>query len=184
MTPAVCYLDMDGVLVDFVKGALAAHDRTLPPAEVLWDFPSQIGFKGNEASFWAPLGHAFWYNLDWTGEGVELLDGLEDLFGDRVVLMTSPCATPGAVEGKVDWIRRRLPRYSRQFFVGPAKHLAAGPGKILVDDHDGNVTEFRACGGAAVLVPRPWNSLREATDVRGSFPVRLVLNAARDLLEK
>ena len=47
----------------------------------------------------------------------------------------------------------------RQFLIGPSKHLCANPETLLIDDSDKNVDSFRKCGGQAVLVPRPWNSL-------------------------
>lgn len=170
----VCFLDLDGVLVDFVAGSLAVHGKSLPPDDVRWDFPSQVGFADDPGAFWAPLGHDFWAGLGWTTEGRAALAAAEDVFGPgNIALMTSPCDTPGSVEGKVAWVRRELPGYSRRLFVGPAKHLAAGPGKVLVDDNDANVATFMACGGFGVVVPRPWNG-RRAEAPGGRFdPARL-----------
>jgi hypothetical protein len=169
----VCFLDLDGVLVDFVSGALALHGVTLPRSEVRWNFLTQIGFDGiNDPRFWSPMGHDFWANLPWTAEGPLVLLAVERLYGaDNVALMTSPCDTPGSVEGKLSWVCRELPAYRRRLFVGPAKHLAAGPGKVLVDDHDANVDKFCAAGGSALLVPRPWNRRRGETDSEGRFCV-------------
>lgn len=173
---SVCYLDMDGVLTDFARGALAIHQATLPFREIGWGFPAQIGFSGvDDPRFWEPLGFDFWAGLEWTHEGKLLLSHIENLFGDDVVLMTSPCDTPGSVEGKVAWIRRELPRYARRFFVGPPKHLAAGPGKLLVDDYEGNVEKFAQHGGSTVLVPRPWNYRIIETDEAGNFSVKAVV---------
>ena len=42
-------------------------------------------------------------------------------------------------------------------FTG-AKKFIAGPGRWLIDDKDANVEAFRAAGGQAITVPRPWNS--------------------------
>lgn len=180
----VCYLDLDGVLVDFVGGALRRHGRGLEPSEVRWGFPSQIGFGGvDDPAFWAPLGRAFWAGLDWTHEGKGLLAAVESLFGDRVALMTSPCETEGCVEGKRDWVRRHLPGYQRRTFVGGAKHLAAGPGKLLIDDREENVDAFAAEGGHALLVPRPWNRHRERTDASGRFDLAALAGGVRGAYE-
>lgn len=180
----VCFLDLDGVLVDFVGGALAMHGKHIPPAEVRWDFPSQVGFDGvNAAAFWAPLGRDFWAGLGWTADGRGILAAVEDAFGpERVCLLTSPCLTPGCAEGKLDWVRRELPGYARRVLVGPCKHLLAGPGKLLVDDHDANCEAFAKAGGASVLVPRPWNEYRDDCRSDGTCDLTGVRMSLRDFV--
>lgn len=174
----ICYLDLDGVLVDFTAGALAVHGKHLEPADIRWDFNEQLDLTPDQ--FWRPLDAAFWAGLGWTHEGRDLLAEIERLFGERVVILTSPCKTAGAVEGKVEWIRKHLPAYYRRFLIGAPKHLVAGPDKILVDDHNGNVRKFVSHGGRAVLVPRPWNALRVAT-TGGRFNVQEVVREIEEL---
>ena len=175
MKPVV-YCDLDGLIVDFVAGAFALHGKSIPAPDVRWDFDRQLGIPPED--FWAPMGRDFWANLPWTAEGPELLARVEALVGkERVVLLTSPCDTPGGVEGKVEWVRRHLPEYRRRFFVGPPKSLAAGPTKVLLDDYDRNVELFDAEGGHAVLVPRPWNARRsESCPATGRFSVDAVVS--------
>lgn len=156
MIKPVCYLDLDGCLVDFVGGALATHGKRLEPGEVRWDFHTQMGLTAEQ--FWAPFGHGFWAGLGWCADGHLILHTCERLFGpENVVLLTSPCDTPGCLDGKLAWVRRELPDYCRRFLIGPPKHLAAAPGKVLVDDHDANVDRFVEHCGQGVLIPRPWN---------------------------
>ncbi len=176
-----CVLDLDGVLVDFVRGAFALHGKSIPMNEVTWDFPQQLGFPSTWAgAFWNPLGQAFWAGLGWTNEGNSLLAALEGLFGNRIVVATSPPLTPGAPEGKLDWIRRHMPKYDRQFHITPCKHFLAGPKRLLIDDHDGNAVAFRREGGTAVVVPRPWNGRKAETDRNGDFSVpRLVAEVSK-----
>lgn len=179
----VCFLDLDGVLVDFVKGAYKLHSQPYDPAaRIPYDFMSTFGISNNE--FWAPMDFDFWAGLGWTTEGKELLRGLERLFGqENIVLLTSPCLTVGSVEGKIEWIRQNLPAYSRQFFVGPCKHLAAGPDKILIDDHDDNCIKFLAYGGHARLVPRPWNAEKNGTE-QGLFDINQFLYVTERIVGK
>jgi 5'(3')-deoxyribonucleotidase len=151
-----CYLDMDGVLTDFTKAALALHGRSIPYDEIVWDFNEQLGIPAKQ--FWAPMGFEFWANLDWTAEGKDILRYVERYFGDRVVIMTSPIPNLGCAEGKLEWLRRELPSYARKFALCPVKHLTAGPGKVLIDDSDDNLYKFRVHGGKGILVPRPWNA--------------------------
>ena len=180
----VCFLDLDGVLVDFVGGALAMHGKHIPPAEVRWDFLTQIGFDGvNDERFWAPMGRDFWAGLGWTADGRAILAAVEEAFGaEQVCLLTSPCLTPGCAEGKLDWVRRETPGYARRVLVGPCKHLLAGPRKLLVDDHDANCEAFNRAGGASVLVPRPWNTRRDWWLHDGICNLGIVRRALRDFV--
>lgn len=182
MKPVVC-VDLDGCLSDFQAAAHAFHGVPDNPV-CSWNFWRDWGMSDKD--FWAPLGRAFWADLPWTAEGPELLARVEALVGkDRVVLLTSPCDTPGGVEGKVEWIRKHLPEYRRRFFVGPPKSLAAGPTKVLLDDYDLNAELFAAEGGHAVLVPRPWNARRaEACPDTGRFSVDAVVAELTGILTR
>lgn len=169
-----CFVDLDGVLVDFVGGAMDCHGKSIPRSEVRWDLPAQFGLSPE--AFWAPMGDLFWRSLDWTEEGKSLLAGLERIFQpENIAILTSPCLTPGGVEGKVQWVRQHLPGYSRRFFVGGDKRLLAGITKILIDDHEKNVDDFVTAIGNGVLVPRPWNRRRAETDGEGRFRAADVL---------
>ena len=179
-----CLLDLDGVLVEFVRGALAFHNKQLPPKEVRWHFPEQIGFKGILANeFWDPLGQEFWANLDWTEEGEHLLSELESLFGNNIAIVSSPCNTPGCDDGKRDWVRKHLPEYRRRTFLGGDKHVFADSSKVLIDDYDPHISNFLNAGGQAFLVPRPWNSAISLTDDNGSFCVDTFISQVKTALE-
>lgn len=185
MTP-VCYLDLDGVLVDFVTGALAFHGKSLPPSEVRWDFAEQVGFDGPDgpARFWNGFGRQFWADLDWTHEGRELLAGVCKLFGTpNVVLLSSPCATPGCRDGKADWVKAHCPELAPRLFLGAEKAVFAGPHAVLVDDRQKTVEEYVRRGGRAVLVPRPWNSRKALCDEQGCFVVPALLEDVKAALE-
>jgi hypothetical protein len=169
----VIFFDLDGVLADFVGGALALHGKELPRDEVQWDFYSQIGFDGpSDPRFWGPMGHEFWAGLSVLPDGLCLLRTAERLVGaENIAFLSSPCETAGCADGKRAWVRRHFPDYARRLFLGSAKHLFAGPGKILVDDHDKNTGAFGGAGGLYVLVPRPWNVNRTECHPGGSFDV-------------
>lgn len=157
-----CLLDMDGVLVDFVKGICELHQKEDPFKKGYqgWDMIAEFGMSPSE--FWNPCGREFWKNLDWTEEGKEIVAFAEETFGTKnIALLTSPCATDGCIDGKMDWIKKNLPQFRRSFLVGPAKHFCAAPNHFLVDDHDGNIAEFNADHGNGILVPRVWNENRD-----------------------
>lgn len=155
-----CLLDMDGVLVNFVKGVCAFHGVDTPyPKYQNWNMEIPLGIDKN--TFYGNLGREFWANLEWTPDGFEILEVVEERFGVKnVCLLTSPVAADGCIDGKMDWIKKHLPQYSRQFLVGPAKEFCANSNHFLVDDFEENIDKFNASGGRGVLVPRPWNTNR------------------------
>lgn len=151
----VAYLDLDGVLVDFVKGALKLHNSDIKPSEIVWDIDKQLGLTPEQ--FWSPFNFTFWANLEWTPEGKEILELVESVYGDNIAILTSPPKTGGAVEGKLAWVAKNMPKYKRKTFVGARKELMAAPSKLLIDDREENVDNFMEAGGGAILIPRPWN---------------------------
>lgn len=177
------YLDLDGVLADFVRGCFQHFGRTLPMADVGWNFYRDWGMT--EQEFWTHTTFSFWAKLPWTPEGRDLLDGLRTLTDRPLVILTSPAPRQGCTEGKLDWLRQHLPDFIRQgrVFIGSAKHHLAAPDKLLIDDHDANVERFRQHGGAAVLVPRPWNARKALTCSEGGFDVPALLSEIRTYLE-
>jgi hypothetical protein len=177
----VLLVDLDGVLVDFVRGSLAFHGKTLPYLETRWNFPEQVGFAETRAKeFWGPLGFDFWAGLPWHPQGRALLDGLAGIAGRKnVVFCTTPAETVGSVEGKIEWLRRNVPDMARQFTVTPVKAAASAcSGRILLDDRDENVDEWRAAGGTGITVPQPWNRLKPS--LRGEdYNVAQILDDVR-----
>lgn len=156
-----CFLDLDGVLVDFNRGALEHHrlkDPYLDPKNHgNWHMVQMLPIT--EKEFWDPLGQSFWAGLPWMPDGELILGRLEYEFGkERICLLTSPCLTPGCAEGKMDWIRKHMPAYSRRVLIGACKEFLAGPSKYLVDDSDSNILKFGEHGGPTILIPRLWNS--------------------------
>lgn len=157
VTSVSVFFDLDGVLADFVAGALKAHGREdVSAASVTWGIEAQLRLE--PAAFWAPLGFDFWANLTPYPDGLSLLSAAIGMVGgDNIGLLTSPCDTAGCVDGKRAWVSRHLPQFSRRLFVGSAKELFAGPTKVLVDDHDANIDKFNRAGGRTLQPPRPWN---------------------------
>jgi 5' nucleotidase, deoxy (Pyrimidine), cytosolic type C protein (NT5C) len=175
----VCYLDLDGVLVDFHKGVMAFHRHFQPYETLTWDIWDSWNMSAE--AFWGPLGYDFWLNLPWTPEGKTFLQGVEKVFKDRIVITTSPCWTPGCAQGKLDWIKREIPHLFRSTSIGPAKHLLAGPGKLLIDDSDSNIKLFVDEGGTAIRVPRPWNVAKPSCLAHGTFDVVALLREVEEV---
>jgi hypothetical protein len=153
--PRKCLLDLDGVLVDFVSGVFALRGLDINGSQdgIRWDF-----IEDHE---WGLMGRSFFAGLRPTPFAFEIINAVETAFGsDNVCILTSPVKTPGCYEGKLDWIRRYLPRFERRILVGAAKEFCANPNSVLVDDYDVNIDKFRRNGGTGILIPQPWNERR------------------------
>lgn len=154
------FLDMDGVLVDFIGGAARAHGIENPYDDHsnhgVYDIDTLIKMDRNK--FWEPFGRKFWAKLDPTDECFGLVDILERKFGQKnICILSSPTANPESLSGKLDWLQKHLPQYARQFLFGTQKHFCAGRGALLIDDSESNVDKFELHSGRAILFPRPWN---------------------------
>lgn len=156
------YLDMDGVIVDWDAGVL--REFGLPadawtPTE--WAVPYERVFGCSREVFWFRLDRTdFWQNLPKQEDCWRILSIVEPF---RPVVL-SACAVPAAYIGKLLWLDEHYPNITEEnrfiFCRTEAKKYVAGPGKILIDDHEKNCEEWVANGGEAILYPRPWNSYR------------------------
>lgn len=165
-------LDIDGVLADFVGGALRLFHRldaleAWPPGE--WEVARVIGVADED--FWATVDHGgedFWARLEptpWAAGFVELCEGV---CPGRVSLLSSPSRDPYSAAGKIQWIRSHFPQFEQRYIFAPAeKELLAAPGRLLIDDNDGNCERFAAAGGDAIVFPQPWNRIGAVPDPVG-----------------
>jgi len=158
-------LDMDGCLVDFLGGACKLHDKTYEghphdpenqKEQTAWNI--EPIFQMTAPELWDPMGYDFWLNLEPLPWMHEVIATLSAKFGEQnICLLTSPIRTDGCIDGKMAFIRKHMPQFSRQFLVGPAKQFTASPRHCLVDDRHKNVEAFKDAGGHAFLFPAPYN---------------------------
>ncbi len=133
---------------------------------------NQLRIKGSpevtKSQFWNSITREVWAGAPKSREFQFILDHSTQLVGEEnVCLLTSPTIDPDSLAGKLEWIHKNTPRWMhRQFLVGPCKHFCARPDSLLIDDSDDKVNKFREHGGHAILVPRPWNSLRDTDTMR------------------
>lgn len=172
--PQVIYLDMDGVLVDFVDGCIDLFfgsdslKKTLMCNWVMdhggvYDiervFSRWIGETITGDQFWKRIdGHSpsFWADLQTYPHTINLYNLCLNLAPTYIV--SSPTRDPRSVQGKLKSIQRIFGPRFRQYFLGPHKHRMAMPGALLIDDSDFNCHEFTEAGGEAILFPQPWNA--------------------------
>lgn len=156
-----CLLDLDGVLVDFGKGAAELHNREYPyndpknlgifDLEKLWNIPLDDFFKGMEFDFWS--------NLPKMHDCDEILKLVVEKFGiNNICILSTPTNNLNCMAGKLHWIQTHIPEFKRRFLFGSKKEFTANPKHVLIDDKDKNITNFIKGGGIGILCPRPWNS--------------------------
>jgi len=164
------FLDMDGVITDFVGGVCRALDRPNPYPEetrdyTFWNAWPDIATKDVDAICY----QVFWHNLEWVDDGRDTLRAIKATLGlEKVYLLTMPMPNLESASGKMMWINDNLPIYLSRTIITTRevpKAFLARPDALLIDDKDENVEEFRTAGGNAILVPRPWNKAFKDSDV-------------------
>lgn len=179
--------DLDGVYANFADAAATLHDRR--NAKITkWNFFLDWGLTGTE--FWKPIKAQkdnFYREMvlpyPWA---IELLNMVSET--DDFVIMSSPaCGTPGGYAAKKLWVDKYLQPHlvdPIKLIVGSEKYLLAGRDRLLIDDYDQNIEDFREAkpiGGHAVTFPQLWNKQHRA--VRGSMSyMRRTLNWWKDTL--
>jgi len=158
------FLDMDGVLCNFIKAAHEVHGREYIHDEYprgCWEIADHWGIPVND--FWGGIDakYDFWETLQpypWMNELIDLARSA----GEEVKLLTSPSKSPLCFYGKRAWATANLP-HDIELIICKSKKLLATPNRLLIDDGDHNVKPWRAANGDAILFPQPWN---DAYDLR------------------
>lgn len=154
------FLDMDGVLVDFVNPALQALGRTEKDTDIAhWDMAQQLSISNNE--FWKAQDQLpnFWLDL-------KPYEGAKDFYRQLtamtdVYICTSPSLHDNCASHKLRWLDEHLGRDARMSAIVTAhKSLNACLGRILIDDSVKHIETWEKEGGWTFLFPRPWNTKR------------------------
>lgn len=158
------YLDLHGVLADFVGGVCKLYKRDYNDVLDAWpkgDYDGlYLALGTTEEELWARISarKGFWANLapyPWT----------EDLYREcaaiaPVTILTAPGPDPDCEPGTRAWVDENLPGgVGVQFCPAHKKHEFATHGRLLVDDRNSNVEEWKRSGGEALLFPQHWNAL-------------------------
>lgn len=155
------FLDMDGVLANFVQASIEAHERPDTHEQITdWDYYKAWGLSTQQ--FWDKCrGVQFWARLPeypWAGRLVSKCQQLTETY-----FLTSPSSTGRAecIRGKELWL---LPPQCRNMIPTEHKHLIAAPGRVLVDDSEPNITKWIAHGGIGLGFKQPWNKFELDAD--------------------
>lgn len=157
----ICFIDMDGVLCDFVGAACQLFGKS---EDFAANWPAGEYGMGKvlgctEPQFWRKIEEhpEFWEGMKpypWCGELIELAKRN----GYAPYIATSPSLDPNSAKGKTEWIQKHIGRHFRDYFIGGKKGVLAAPGRVLIDDSDDQIAAFEKAGGYGVLFPRRWNA--------------------------
>ena len=154
------YLDLDGVITDFVGGVCRAFNKSNPYLKLTRDYTFWNAWPEISTGTVDDICTInFWANLSWAHDGHETLRMVLDHFKpEQIYLFTRPMPNPDSYTGKALWVQKHLPKYNKRLIITQIpKSLLAKPDTLLIDDKDENVEEFAKAGGYGILVNRPWN---------------------------
>jgi 5'(3')-deoxyribonucleotidase len=157
----VCFVDLDGVVADFVSHVIALHK--LDPAEITPQMQGSYDIekilKMTTSEFWGAINDSpdFWETIPLTSDAKQIMKAIEDKFSE-IYFLSSPSLSPACHFGKAKWVAEHFPKYQNKLILTGHKHLLAKKDRVLIDDSDKNVNRFKAAGGKVSLYPREWNS--------------------------
>ena len=152
------YLDCDGVLADFDRGAMA----------VLGVKPKAFEHRHGLGRFWAKLASApdFYFSLPLMPDAMQLFDAVKHL--DPVILTGLPRGN-WAADQKMRWAEKHFPGVRMITCMARDKRNHAREGDVLVDDNDKFRHLWEAAGGIFVHHKSAAESIEE---LRNYFPVK------------
>ncbi len=152
------YLDCDGVLADFDKGATAILG--LPPRA----FEKRHGL----GRFWQKLAQApdFYFSLPLMDDAMELFDAVKHL--DPVILTGLPRGN-WAADQKKRWAEKHFPGTPIITTMARDKRNHAKPGDVLVDDQLKHSALWEEAGGVFIHHKNAQQSIEQLRDY---FPLQ------------
>ena len=152
------YLDCDGVLADFDKGAMA----------ILGMKPKAFEHRHGLGRFWAKLASApdFYFSLPLMPDAMQLFDAVKHL--DPIILTGLPRGN-WAADQKMRWAEKHFPGVRMITCMARDKRNHAKEGDVLVDDND----KFRHLWeGAGGIFVHHKNAAQSVEELRNYFDLK------------
>ncbi len=157
------YVDMDGVLCDFILAAKRATGQDWTGLRTGQDWDSIRKTKN------------YWANMPWTRDGKQLWSFLSR--HKPHILSAYSIEDPNCIPGKMKWLRKEV-GYTQKFMINivrrrEKKEFAMKGSKerphplnkkqpaILIDDFPKNVQQFKANGGIGILHTSASNTISQ-----------------------
>jgi len=170
------YCDMDGVLVDFDKGykdltGMSTKKANTYPKMFFWRFfrKKLKEKKMDEKDFWANL---------------ESYPGKEELWSYISPYKPNILSSPSidfklppnqqldpeyneAIQGKKAWISNNLNNVNKEIFVPASqKQQFSGENKILIDDREDNIEQWKSKGGIGILHTSASDTIKQLKELK------------------
>lgn len=154
------YLDMDGVIVDFVDAA----DR-------IFNIKSKNQWNNMKKSHWTKInsiGQKFWSDMSWTKDGKDLWNYLRKNYKDIQILSAHPLDKGESELGKRMWLRKNIgSAYAANAIIclGIDKQTYADVNNILIDDSERNVRQWINQGGIGIYHKNTKNTIKQLKEI-------------------
>lgn len=164
------FLDMDGVIADFVTASLSLHKRLdlLQKDKLCYNLNTEVGISQQE--FWDKINPdiygsvTFWRDVPTYPYTNDLWNILIQKYSANNIIITTQASEFPVMYGKLLWLQKNIHPYPTKIILDKDKSQYATPNSVLIDDCDDNVNEFVKMGGKAVLLPQKWNSKYNLVD--------------------
>jgi len=154
------YCDMDGVLCDF-EGRFE-HFTGLNPDQYREKTRREYGDKKVDEKFWDIIDHQiglrFWRGMPWMPEGKELWAYIKPY---KPTLLTAPSWHNSSREGKKLWVDDHISGTPIIFKQADKKSDLSGPNKILIDDREDTIMNWKHKNGIGILYTTTEQAINE-----------------------
>ena len=182
MSVSKIFLDLDGVLVNWVGGVIKLLNLDI--GEHLYEgWDDHLRHSGlSDGEFWAKLDAdpTFWYNLLPYDGAKEFYQELNQIA--PVYICSSPSADYKCHSQKIKWCVDHLGIMPNKVILMKDKHFLAKQDRALIDDAPHNINKFTKEGGIGLMYKQPWNknSHFPKHDREGIINILRTLNANKE----
>ncbi len=161
MKNGIIYLDLDGVICNMIGGVAKLFNRNYTELIRSWtpgvyQIENILGISRNE--FYSALegNEDFWSNLEPFPYMMDLYEHCLKIA--PTFLLTKPTLDPASLSGKLKWIHKHFGNNFDNYIMTRYKFHCAAKDRVLVDDYDKNIVEFREKNGNGILFPTITNN--------------------------
>ncbi len=156
------FLDMDGVIVDFMEAVYKLFKLT--------DFRDWEAMGKEKYTDINNMGEKWWSQMKWTSDGKKLWSYIK---GYDVTILSATPRDPKSraisMEGKKNWLNKNMgSSYGSNALIVTAvdKQKYASGNHILIDDSPRNIAQWKSRGGIGVLHKNTSDTIKQLKELR------------------